>query len=76
MSYYEDAYMTKVAEVRESESYVEAAKDANWCVAMEEEMRALDANDTWDLIDPHRHCKPIECTMLIVWLIGTRPDWW
>ena len=26
------AYMTKVAEVREPESYVEAAKDANWRV--------------------------------------------
>ena len=28
---------------------------------MEEEMRALDANDTWDLVDPPRHCKPIGC---------------
>ena len=34
------AYMTRVAEVREPESYVEAAKDANWHAAMEEEMRA------------------------------------
>ena len=46
------AYMTKVAEVREPQSYAEATKDANWHVAMEEEMRALDANDTWDLVDP------------------------
>ena len=32
------AYMTRVAEVREPESYVEEAKDANWRAAMEEEM--------------------------------------
>ena len=34
------AYMTRVAEVREPESYAEAAKDANWRAAMEEEMPA------------------------------------
>ena len=34
-------YMTHVAEVREPESYAEAAKDANWRAAMEEEMHAL-----------------------------------
>ena len=38
------AYMTRVAEVREPESYAEATKDANWRVAMEEEMHALTEN--------------------------------
>ena len=33
------AYMTKVAEVRELESYAEAAKDGNWYSTMEEEMQ-------------------------------------
>ena len=28
---------------------------------MEEEMRELDANDTWDLVDPPQQCKPIGC---------------
>ena len=40
------AYMTPVAEVCESESYAEAAKDAYWHVAMEEEMHALVENET------------------------------
>ena len=40
-------YMTRVAEVREPESYAEAAKDANWRAAMEEEMHALVENGTW-----------------------------
>ena len=35
------AYMTRVAEVREPESYAETAKDANWRAAIEEEMHAL-----------------------------------
>ena len=35
------AYMTRATEVREQESYAEAAKDANWRAAMEEEMHTL-----------------------------------
>ena len=48
------AYMTRVAEVREPESYAEAAKDANWRTAMEE-------NETWDLVDAPKGVKPIGC---------------
>ena len=33
------AYMTRVAEVHEPESYAKGAKDMNWHAAMEEEMR-------------------------------------
>ena len=46
--------MTRVVEVRELDSYVEAVKDANWRAAMEEEMRALVENETWDLVDVPR----------------------
>ena len=41
------ACMIRVVEVRESESYAEAAKDANWRAAMEEEMHALTRPGTW-----------------------------
>ena len=44
--------------MREPESYVEAAKDANWRAAMEEEMHSLSENETWDLVDG---VKPIGC---------------
>ena len=40
------AYMAKVADMCESESYVEAAKNWNWHAAMEEEMHALAESDT------------------------------
>ena len=39
-------YMTCVAEVHEPESYAEAAKEASWRAAMEEEMHALAENET------------------------------
>ena len=63
-------YMTKVAEVREPESYAETAKEANRCAAMEEEMRALDANDTWDLVDTPKGVKPVRCK----WVYKTQYD--
>jgi hypothetical protein len=51
--------MTCVAEVREPESYEEAAEDANWRAAMEKEMHALAENGTWDLVDAPKGVKPI-----------------
>ena len=55
------AYMTHLAEVREPESYAEATNDANLRAGMEEEMRALAENDTWDLVDAPKGVKPIGC---------------
>jgi hypothetical protein len=53
------SYMARVAEVREPESYEEAAEDANWLTAMQEEMHALAENETWDLVDAPKGVKPI-----------------
>ena len=47
--------------MREPKSYAEATKDANWCAAMEEEIRALLENETWDLVDALEYVKPIGC---------------
>jgi hypothetical protein len=55
------AYMTRVAEVREPESYAGAAEDANWRAALEEEMHALAENGTWDLVAAPAGVKPIGC---------------
>ena len=73
--------MGKVAEVREPESYLEARKDTNWRGFMEEEMRALEKNETWDLFDISKCMKLIECKWVYkVYykangsLIDARPD--
>ena len=55
------AYMVKVATVRESESYANAAKDPNWKNDMKEEMHALMESKTWDLVDVPKGVKPIAC---------------
>jgi hypothetical protein len=55
------AFMIKVTSVREPESFVEALRDAQWRAAMEEEIQALDANRTWDLVVPPKGFKPIGC---------------
>ena len=52
-------YMVNVATVRELKSYAEASQDAKWKSAMEEEMKALAENETWDLDDPPKGVKPI-----------------
>ena len=54
-------YLAKVAEVREPGSYAEAAKDANWHAAMEEEILLFSDNETWNLVDAPKGVKPIGC---------------
>ena len=55
------AYMSRVAEVPEPESYAKEAKDAKWRAAMEEEMHALVENETRDLVNAPKGVKPIGC---------------
>ena len=55
------AYMMKVALICEPQSFADASKDAKWQEAMEEKMQMFAANDTWDLVDPSKHSKPIIC---------------
>ena len=45
-------------------AYAETAKDPHWQKDMEEEMRALAQNKTWDLVDAHKRVKPIRCRWL------------
>ena len=53
-----DVHMAKVARARE---YAEVVEDANWRSAMEEQMRALTENETWDLVDAPKGVKSIRC---------------
>ena len=56
------AYMIKVSEDRELETYAEAVEDPCLIKAMREEMRALVENDTWDLLPASETTpKPIGC---------------
>ena len=58
---YHYAFMMKVAEDVELESFSEAAKNPRWVEAMNEEMQALSKNETWDLVPHSPHKKEINC---------------
>ena len=58
---YHYAFMMKVAIVREPETFSKAAKDPQWIKAMNEEMQALDKNETWDLVPTSPQRKAIGC---------------
>ena len=39
--------------------FARAEHDANWRRAMLEEMKAIEENKTWELVDPPLGCRPI-----------------
>ena len=55
------AYMVKVLEEPEPTCFEDAAGHKNWEAAMDEEMAALDANHTWDLMPLPHDKKAIGC---------------
>jgi transposase InsO family protein len=56
----------------EPSSYEEAAQGPEWRKAMEEEIKALNENQTWDLVPRPKDVKPISCKW--VYKVKTRPD--
>ncbi|WVZ78229.1 LOW QUALITY PROTEIN: hypothetical protein U9M48_025977 [Paspalum notatum var. saurae] len=56
----------------EPSSYEAAAQGLEWCKAMEEEIKALNENQTWDLVPRPKDVKPISCKW--VYKVKTRPD--
>lgn len=56
----------------EPSSYEEVAQCPEWCKAMEEEIKALNENQTWDLVPRPQDVKPISCKW--VYKVKTRPD--
>ena len=55
------AYMVKILEELEPTCFKEAVGKKNWEAAMDEEMAALDANHTWELMPLPHDKKAIGC---------------
>ena len=55
------AYMAKIVENVEPADFGEAVGKPEWEQAMDEEMVALDDNETWDLVQLPQGKKPISC---------------
>ena len=56
------AYITKVVERCEPESYAEVTQDTEWQSAMEEEMHVLAKNETWGWVDLPKIVQFINCS--------------
>ena len=76
------AYMVKVVENVEPTCFEDAVCHAHWDATMNEEMAALDANKTWDLVPLPKDKKAIGCKwvykisiMQMDLLAGIRPGW-
>ena len=54
-------YMVSKVQYVEPTSFVEAVESKEWCIAMEEEMDALEKNKTWDLVPLPVGKKAIGC---------------
>ena len=44
---------------------IEACSHPSWCVAMEEEMNALELNHTWDLVSLPLRKKEVSCKWVL-----------
>ena len=52
---------SSVDDVREPASYEEVCQSREWQMAMNEEISALKANKTWDLVPKPEEVQPISC---------------
>lgn len=58
---YANAAIIEEEDVREPETIEEASLSSEWNKAMEEEIPALELNQTWELVPKPRDVKPISC---------------
>ena len=59
---YEHGEVHLVCLVADAESidFEEAVKDKMWKAAMDDEIKAIEKNKTWELVEPPEGCKPID----------------
>lgn len=71
-SRYVNTSLAETDDVLEPSSYEEACQNREWQMAMNEEISALKANQTWDLVPKPEEVKPISCRW--VYKLKTRAD--
>ncbi|XP_057997456.1 uncharacterized mitochondrial protein AtMg00820-like [Hevea brasiliensis] len=58
---YANTAITEEEVAKEPETFEEASQNSMWIEAMEEEIIALERNQTWELVPKPRDVKPISC---------------
>jgi len=56
--------------VEEPPTFALAERDGNWRRAMLEKMKAIEGNETWQLVDPPPGCRPIS----LKWVYKVKRD--
>ncbi|KAI3703127.1 hypothetical protein L6452_28883 [Arctium lappa] len=69
---YANAAILEDADGKEPETFEKATQDPKWVKAMEEEIDALNQNQTWEFVPKLKDVKPISCKW--VFKIKRRPD--
>jgi hypothetical protein len=64
-----DQHLLLVSDV-EPTTFAEAQKHECWRNAMLDEITAIEANGTWELVDPPPHCRPIG----LKWVFKAKKD--
>ncbi|KAL0414160.1 UNVERIFIED_CONTAM: Retrovirus-related Pol polyprotein from transposon RE1 [Sesamum radiatum] len=68
------SFVASLSSVQEPRSYPEASKDARWVAAMNDELSALDKNETWELVPLPPGKRAIGSKWLRAGLVAIRCD--
>ena len=60
----------QLVSAEEPPTFALAERDGNWRRAMLEEMKAIEENETWELVDPPPGCRPIS----LKWVYKVKRD--
>ena len=55
------SFLSAINSIRIPTSVQEALKDENWVRAMNEEMKALEKNETWEIVERPKDKKAVGC---------------
>ena len=56
-----NSFLTSISKEEEPNNYHEAINNPNWYKAMKEELRALEKNETWVIVQLPKDKKPVGC---------------
>lgn len=77
------AYLSEFSTEVEPRTFEEAKKDQKWILAMQQEVQALEENDTWKIVELPQGKNVVGCkwvyklsTRLMARLIDTKQGWW
>lgn len=66
------SFVASISTVKEPVNYQQVKCDPEWMKAMEEELRALEENETWEIVQLPKNKRPIGCRW--IYKVKLNPD--